>query len=239
MFIQVQLRKANHRRGVIMKLTRDDIDALASLLPSSKRNYKLNKQKHRKRGYEYINKYPYLKTKNFKIENKTMENLIGKKVYGFKFDSVRNVAYAPEMDSYIGKIGVVETYSKGDFYRVNFGDISWMYPEELVGNYLVKNQQNFDENIDNVIMWASSRGLLSQENATRQMLKVIEEVGETASAILNGNQEAIVDGIGDSFVTLIILARQLGLEPSYCLDRAWDEIKDREGKTVNGIFIKN
>lgn len=169
-----------------------------------------------------------------------MENLIGKKVYGFKFERVGLVDYTKQMDECIGMIGTIDSYRPDDFYKVNFGEISWMYPAELVPNYLVKEKTTtFDENIDNVIVWASSRGLLSSENATKQMLKVIEEVGETASAILKGNQEAIVDGIGDSFVTLIILARQLGLEPSYCLDRAWDEIKDREGKTVDGIFIKN
>jgi NTP pyrophosphatase (non-canonical NTP hydrolase) len=220
------------------KLTREQIDAIASLLPSNRRNYKFKNQKYRKMGRESMDIYPYLKSKNFKLKQTTMENFIGKKVYGFKFESVRNVAYAPEMDKYIGKIGTIETYSKGDFYRVNFGEISWMYPEELIENYLVRNQQNFDENIDNVIMWASSRGLISHENVKMQMLKVVEEVGETASAVLKGDRDATVDGIGDSFVTLIILARQLGLDPSYCLDRAWNEIKDRKGKTVDGIFIK-
>ena len=44
------------------------------------------------------------------------------------------------------------------------------------------------------------------------MLKVLEEVGETAGAILKKDQE-IIDGLGDSFVTLIILCYQLNLEP--------------------------
>ena len=48
-----------------------------------------------------------------------------------------------------------------------------------------------------------------------------------------------LDGIGDSFVTLIILAKQLGLEPAECLEAAWNEIKNRTGKTVNGVFVKN
>lgn len=170
-----------------------------------------------------------------------MENLTGKKAFGFKFEmNGTDLKYTKEMDEYIGRVGVIEyANDKDNFVRIKFDDISWIYPADLVKHYLVRDRTTFDQNIDNVIVWASSRGLLSQENATKQMLKVIEEVGETASAILKGNQEAIVDGIGDSFVTLIILARQLGLEPSYCLDRAWDEIKDREGKTVNGIFIKN
>jgi len=37
---------------------------------------------------------------------------------------------------------------------------------------------------------------------------------------------------------LIILSKQLGYEPSECLESAWNEIKDRKGKTQNGIFVK-
>ena len=98
---------------------------------------------------------------------------------------------------------------------------------------------SFDELSDKVIEWAFDKGILEKENAPKQMLKVLEEVGETAGALLKGNEEGIKDGIGDSFVTLIILSRQLGLTPEECLLAAWNEIKDRKGKTQNGVFVKN
>lgn len=98
---------------------------------------------------------------------------------------------------------------------------------------------NFDELIELVINWADNKNILQKENASKQMLKVLEEVGETAGSLLKSNEDGIKDGIGDSFVTLIILAKQLGLEPVECLNAAWNEIKDRTGKTENGIFIKN
>ena len=97
---------------------------------------------------------------------------------------------------------------------------------------------NFDELITNVIGWADDKGILVKDNAPKQMLKVLEEVGETAGALLKDNKEEIVDGIGDSFVTLIILSMQLGLHPSECLEAAWNEIKNRKGRTENGVFIK-
>lgn len=97
---------------------------------------------------------------------------------------------------------------------------------------------NFDELTENVITWAYNKGLLTKDNSSKQMVKVMEEVGETAGALLKDNQEELKDGIGDSFVTLIILSKQLGFEPSECLEAAWNEIKDRKGKTENGIFIK-
>jgi NTP pyrophosphatase (non-canonical NTP hydrolase) len=93
--------------------------------------------------------------------------------------------------------------------------------------------------VNNVIKWADDKQLLTKEKSLGQMCKVIEEVGETASALVKNNQEALKDGIGDSFVTLIILAKQNGLEPSECLEVAWNEIKNRKGKlNEQGVFVK-
>lgn len=100
-------------------------------------------------------------------------------------------------------------------------------------------EANFDELIEAVKLWADSRGLLNPDNVKSQMLKVVEEIGETAASIARNDKNLIKDGIGDSFVTLIILAFQLGVDPTECLQAAWDEIKDRKGKTENGVFIKN
>ena len=95
-----------------------------------------------------------------------------------------------------------------------------------------------DELVNKVEYWASEKGLLIPENATKQMLKVMEEVGETAGALAKNNQADLKDGIGDSLVTLIILARQCGFSAKECLGEAYDVIKNRKGKTVNGVFIK-
>jgi len=97
----------------------------------------------------------------------------------------------------------------------------------------------FDELIQSVTQWAEDKDILKPENAPKQMLKVLEEVGETAGALLKSNEEEIKDGIGDSFVTLIILSKQLGLSPQECLEAAWNEIKDRRGKTQGGVFVKD
>ena len=72
------------------------------------------------------------------------------------------------------------------------------------------------------------------------MLKTVEEVGEVARALAKGNTgNELKDGIGDVTVTLIILAQQNGLEFEDCISAAWNEIKSRTGKTVNGVFIKS
>lgn len=89
-----------------------------------------------------------------------------------------------------------------------------------------------------VEQWAIAKGLDNQNNRNAQALKVMEEVGETMAALARGKKEAIKDGIGDSIVTLIILAMQCGFTATECLEAAYNEIKNRKGKTVDGVFIK-
>jgi len=64
-----------------------------------------------------------------------------------------------------------------------------------------------------VITWAKEKGLLENvtiERAEKQTMKVLEELGETSGAYLKNKREELIDGIGDSAVTIIILARMLG-----------------------------
>lgn len=89
-----------------------------------------------------------------------------------------------------------------------------------------------------VLKWAEERGLLKPENATKQTLKLTEEVGELASAILKNKAFEQIDAIGDIQVVLIILSAQLGYDYDECLKRAYAEIQNRKGKTINGTFIK-
>lgn len=88
-----------------------------------------------------------------------------------------------------------------------------------------------------VVEWAVEKGL-DKANPRDQYLKVSEESGEVAAALARGDQLALKDGIGDVAVTLIILARQSGMTLEECLQHAYDEIKGRSGKMVDGVFIK-
>jgi NTP pyrophosphatase (non-canonical NTP hydrolase) len=92
---------------------------------------------------------------------------------------------------------------------------------------------------DLVLKWAEERGILKPENAPRQMLKLIEEVGELAGAMAKNKFGDIVDAIGDIQVVLIILSKQLGYDYEQCLVDAYNVIKERKGKTINGIFVKD
>ncbi len=70
------------------------------------------------------------------------------------------------------------------------------------------------------------------------MLKLTEELGELAGAIAKSKEHEVVDAIGDCVVVLTILAAQSGITIEECISKAYDEIKDRKGKMVNGVFVK-
>jgi len=69
-----------------------------------------------------------------------------------------------------------------------------------------------------ILNWAKEKDLLKFENAPKQRLKLLEEVGETAGAILKNNTKEIKDGIGDIFVVLVILSDQLSEEILFEMD---------------------
>lgn len=86
--------------------------------------------------------------------------------------------------------------------------------------------------------WASQRNLIVGATSQAQMLKLFEEGGELAAAIARNKKEEISDGIGDMIVVLTILAAQNNMNIEDCIKNAYNEIKDRKGKMVDGIFVK-
>ena len=98
--------------------------------------------------------------------------------------------------------------------------------------------QNTETTQNKVIYWAKDKGLINPNNITKQALKLTEEVGELASAIIKDKREEQIDAIGDIQVVLIILCQQLGIDYNEALNSAYNVIKDRQGKLVNGSFIK-
>jgi len=87
--------------------------------------------------------------------------------------------------------------------------------------------------------WADERGLYENGDTKTQALKLVEEVGETCRAILKEDDDEIVDGIGDCVVVLVNLAQLHGVMIEYCIEAAYDEIKNRKGKMVNGTYKKD
>lgn len=91
---------------------------------------------------------------------------------------------------------------------------------------------------DNIRAWAEARNIIGGCTSRDQFLKLTEEVGELAQAILKDDGDEFVDAIGDCVVVLTILADQYGTTIERCIEHAWNEIKDRKGRIVNGTWVK-
>ena len=92
---------------------------------------------------------------------------------------------------------------------------------------------------DNIRSWAMVRGIYRDGNPHTQYVKLMEESGELAKALLDKNKPEVIDAIGDMVVVLTNLAHLEGLEIEECIQSAYNEIKNREGKMINGTFVKN
>ena len=100
----------------------------------------------------------------------------------------------------------------------------------------------FVDLITKINQWADERNL-KQADPKIQWMRITEEVGEIRDVLLKPTkftepQAALKDAIGDTLVTIIVLAHQLDLDVTECLSIAYEEIKNRKGKMVNGTFVK-
>ena len=85
--------------------------------------------------------------------------------------------------------------------------------------------------------WAIDRNL-NTADPNKQMLKLVEEFGELGEGMAKGKHELIKDALGDMYVVMTILAMQMDIDINECIDIAYNEIKDRKGKMIDGVFVK-
>lgn len=102
---------------------------------------------------------------------------------------------------------------------------------------MIKEQLDMQQLTDKIRTWAIMRGL-DNADPSKQLLKLMEEVGEIASAMARGDIAGVKDGIGDVQVVINILSTQIDSSIEECTQLAYNEIKDRKGEMVNGVFVK-
>lgn len=86
--------------------------------------------------------------------------------------------------------------------------------------------------------WAAHKGILARATPRDQFVKMVEEIGEIAECLAKQKMGDIKLEIGDLGVTAIILAELCGYGFEECLSAAYSKISKREGKMVDGVFIK-
>jgi len=100
----------------------------------------------------------------------------------------------------------------------------------------------FSELEGNVVAWGRNKGILDWTmhfKRKAQFQKTKEEVQELEEAICACNRDEALDAIGDILVTLIMQAVLWDTNLNECLHKAYEEIKDRSGRMVDGVFIKD
>lgn len=86
--------------------------------------------------------------------------------------------------------------------------------------------------------WSNERGLLEGTDTQTQFIKLIEEIGEIAKELLSGDDEKLQTEIGDVLVVAANICEKKGLSLCDCANKAYDKIKNRNGKILNKTFVK-
>lgn len=95
---------------------------------------------------------------------------------------------------------------------------------------------NTEELEKKIVQWHRDRNLINGSTDKDQLAKLIQEMGELSDNICKGKY--LADDIGDMIVVLINIAERNGLTLAECMASAWDDIKDRRGRMVDGVFVK-
>ena len=90
--------------------------------------------------------------------------------------------------------------------------------------------------VQRIKQWHYARNLIEGSDDKTQFAKLIQEAGELSDNICKGRD--IRDDIGDMMVVLINIAERNNVSITECLEQAYNDIKDRKGRMVDGVFVK-
>jgi len=173
-----------------------------------------------------------------KLKGRLMDNI------GMEWDTIDGPCkITPESIKWVVKNAKTSMYNEERCYVYNKAFARWFDNNDAYPRTGALSptgiRQNKISNFELIRDWAEERGLYKHGDTKTQALKLVEEVGEICRAILKDNHSDIEDGIGDAVVVLTNLAELQGTSIEACIDRAYNEIKDRTGKMDNGTFKKD
>ena len=84
--------------------------------------------------------------------------------------------------------------------------------------------------------WHEDRNLIAGSTDKDQVLKLVQELGELSDSVCKGKD--MRDDLGDMLVVMINIMKRNNITIEECLQKAYDDIKDRKGRMVDGIFVK-
>tara|TARA_R110002167_G_scaffold224125_1_gene429496 strand:+ start:403 stop:1185 length:783 start_codon:yes stop_codon:yes gene_type:complete len=188
------------------------------------------------------------KQKSMKVnttEQTTTFNCPLNKLKGRLMDQIDSVIETAQGDivlnidviSWIMKNAITSQFDKNRCYIYNkaFREFENKYLEREETETTSKNRNIYD----NIRSWAMVRGIYDEGDSNTQYIKLMEEAGELAEGLLKRDKLEIIDAIGDIVVVLTNLAKLEKLDIEDCIENAYQTIINREGKMINGTFVKN
>jgi NTP pyrophosphatase (non-canonical NTP hydrolase) len=171
-----------------------------------------------------------------KLKGNLMDNI------GFEWKSEHG-DFVLNLDSirWIMKNVKTSMYNNNRSYVYNKAFAEWFKTPELWSEDQVnqKPKTTGNDRFELIRDWARSRGLYDKGNSHTQYVKLQEEAGELAKALLKDDKPEIIDAIGDMVVVLTNLAHLQGVTIEDCVDSAYTVISTRTGKMINGTFVKD
>ena len=198
--------------------------------------------------------FPLSELKSNLMENlgKSWETTLGtfrlnKDTVTWIIDNARTSMYNAQR-SYIYNKAYYEEFV--NFIEQHNGKLMDKYKEEterIIANLRDKIKQEPTSNgspipipvFERIRVWAKQRGLYKKGDSKTQYVKLQEEAGELAKALLKRDHEEIVDAIGDIVVVLTNLAHLEGFKIEECVESAYKVIAERTGQMLNGTFVKD
>jgi NTP pyrophosphatase (non-canonical NTP hydrolase) len=176
--------------------------------------------------------YPVKKLKGNLMDNIGMEWETDHGLFVLNLDSIR----------WIMQNVKTSMYNNNRCYVYNKAFAKWFETPELWGDDVPEGKSEVIEIasiFDKIRAWAKVRGLYDKGNTYVQYVKLQEEAGELAKALLKSDHDEVNDAIGDMVVVLTNLAHLHGTEIEYCIEDAYNVISKRTGKMINGTFVKD
>ena len=171
-----------------------------------------------------------------KLKGNLMDNI------GFEWKSEHG-DFVLNLDSirWIMKNVKTSMYNDNRCYVYNKAFAEWFKTPELWSEDQLDEKPNITDSdmFGKIRDWAKQRGLYSKGNSHTQYVKLQEEAGELAKALLKDDKPEVIDAIGDMVVVLTNLAHLQGVTIEDCINSAYNVISKRTGKMINGTFVKD